>query len=298
MRVFITGAAGFIGRAVVNELLEAGHTIVGLARSEASAKWLQNKGIEVIRGTIEDTELLKRAASESDGVIHLAFDLNFSKFVENARVSNEAIRTFGATFAGSNRPLVLASGTIMIQSDPIATEDSECDMNNPINVRGIAEEEISRLASQGVRGSVVRLPPTVHSDDDHGFIYMIGQVARTKGVSVYVGDGHNRWPAGHRSDAARLFRLALEKGTPGARYHAVGEEGVAMKDIADALGQALGVPTVSKTPEEASEHLGGFMAHVIGIDNPSSSKKTQEQLGWTPTGRTLLEDIKAGAYTN
>ncbi|KAJ9371412.1 hypothetical protein DTO282E5_3815 [Paecilomyces variotii] len=298
MRVFVTGAAGFIGQAVVDDLLAAGHTVVGLARSESSAKWLQIKGVDVINGSIEDTEILKRGASESDGVIHLAFDHDFTKFAENVRVNNEAVLALGAALAGSNRPLVIASGTVMLQSRPIATEDSGADLSNPINIRAAAEDEVSKLASQGVRGSAVRLPPTVHGDGDHGFIYMIGQVARAKGQSVFVGDGHNRWPAVHRTDAARLFRLALEKGTAGARYHAVGEEGVAMKDIAGALGQALGVPTVSKTREEASKHFDGFMANVVSIDNPSSSKKTQEQLGWTPSGRTLLEDIKAGVYTN
>lgn len=298
MRIFITGAAGFIGQAVVNELLQAGHTIVGLARSEESVKWLESKGIEVIHGSIEDTELLKRAASQSDGVIHLAFDHEFNKFAENVKVNNKAIQALGAALAGTNRPLVLASGTVMLQSIPIATEDSKPDMSNPINIRGAAEEAVLSLTSQGVRGLVVRLPPTVHGDGDHGLIYIIGQAARTKGQSAYVGDGLNRWPAGHRSDAARLFRLAFEKGTAGSIYHAVGEEGVPMKEIAEALGESLGLPTVSKTPEEASEHFGGFMAHVVSVDNPSSSKKTQEQLGWTPSGRTLLEDIKAGVYTN
>jgi nucleoside-diphosphate-sugar epimerase len=297
MRVFVTGATGFIGQAVVKELLDAGHTVVGLARSESKAAELRAKGAEAIIGTIEDVEILKRGASDSEGVIHLAFNHDFTKFAENAKVEYSAIVAIGEALAESNRPFVITSGTLMLSKGELATEDSGADLVSFPNPRAGNEGEITKLATQGVRTSVIRLSPSVHGDDDHGFIYMITQMARAKGESVYIGDGQNKWPAVHRYDAARLYRLALEKGEPGARYHGVGEQGITMKEIAEAIGQEIGVPTVSKTFEEAQVHFGGFMAHAVGADNPTSSKKTQDLLGWTPTGRDLLADIKAGVYS-
>jgi nucleoside-diphosphate-sugar epimerase len=297
MRVFVTGATGFIGQAVVQELLDAGHTVVGLARSESKAAELRAKGADTIPGSIEDIESLKRGASESDGVIHLAFNHDFTKFAENAKVEYNAIVAIGSVLTGSNRPFVIASGTMMLTKGTLGTEDSDVDLVTFPNPRAGNEGEITKLAAQGVRTSSVRLSPTVHGDQDHGFINLITQVARTKGESVYIGDGQNKWPAVHRYDAARLFRLALEKGEPGAKYHAVGEEGIPMKEIAEAIGHELGVPTVSKTLEEAQVHFNDFMAFAVGADNPSSSTKTQEQLGWMPSERGLLADIKAGVYT-
>ncbi|KAJ5204512.1 uncharacterized protein N7498_005391 [Penicillium cinerascens] len=297
MRVFVTGATGFIGQAVVQELLDAGHSVVGLARSESKAEELRAKGVKSILGSIEDIETLKRGASESDGVIHLAFNHDFTKFAENAKVEYDAIVAIGAALAGSNRPFVIASGTMMLTKGVLGTEDSDADLVSFPNPRAPNEGEITKLAAQGVRASAVRLTPTVHGDDDHGFIYMITQIARAKGESAYIGDGQNKWPAVHRYDAARLFRLALEKGEPGAKYHAVGEQGIPMKDIAEAIGHELGVPAVSKTFEEAQVHFNGFMAFAVSVDNPSSSKKTQEQLRWTPSERGLVADIKAGVYT-
>lgn len=297
MRVFVTGATGFIGQAVVKELLNAGHTVVGLARSESKAAELRAKGVEAIIGTIEDVELLKRGASDSDGVIHLAFNHDFTKFAENAKVEYDAIVAIGEALAGSNRPFVITSGTLTLPKGELATEDSGVDLVSFPNPRAGNEGEITKLATQGVRTSAIRLSPTVHGDEDHGFIHKITQIARAKGESAYIGDGQNKWPAVHRYDAARLYRLALEKGEPGAKYHGVGEQGITMKEIAETIGQELGVPTVSKTFEEAQVHFDGFMAFVIGADNPTSSKKTQDQLGWTPTGRGLLADIKAGVYS-
>lgn len=298
MRVFVTGATGFIGQAVVQELLDAGHSVVGLARSDTSAEALKSKGVAVIRGSLEDLEAIKQGASESDGVINLAFNHDFTKFAENVKVEYTAIMAMSDILAGSNRPLVLASGTMMLPKGELATEDSRPDMNSPVNVRAATEKELDTLASRGVRASAIRLAPTVHGDGDHGFIHRITQVASAKGESIYIGEGFNRWPAVHRRDAARLFRLALEKGVAGTRYHAVAEEGVEWKDIAEAIGKAAAIPTVSKTFEQAMAHFdGSFIGLVVSADNPSSSKKTQEQLGWTPTGPTLLTDIKAGVYT-
>ncbi|KAJ5166962.1 uncharacterized protein N7482_005743 [Penicillium canariense] len=298
MRIFVTGATGFIGQAVVQELLNAGHAVVGLARSDASAAALQAKGVDVIRGSIEDIDVLQQGAAESDGIINLAFNHDFTQFAESVKVEHAAIMAMGDVLAGSNRPLVLASGTLMLPKGELATEDSIADLTSPMNVRASTEQEVATLASRGVRASAIRLSPTVHDDNDHGFIHWITKIARTKGASIYIGEGLNRWPAVHRSDAARLFRLALEKGTAGAKYHAVAEEGVAMKDIAEAIGRAASIPTVSKTFEEASEHFsGGFIVFPVSADNPSSSKKTQKELGWAPTGPTLLNDIEAGLYT-
>ncbi|KAJ5677007.1 uncharacterized protein N7477_002640 [Penicillium maclennaniae] len=287
MRVFVTGATGFVGQAVVQELLSAGHTVVGLARSESKAAELRAKGAEAIIGTTEDVEVLKRGASDSEGVIHLAFNHDFTKFAENAKVEYHAIVAMGETLAGSNRPFVITSGTLMLAKGELATEDSQVDLVTFPNPRAGNEGEITKLASRGVRALAVRLSPSVHGDEDHGFIYMITQIARAKEQMAAV----------HRYDAARLYRLALEKGEPGAKYHGVGEQGITMKEIAEAIGQELGVPTVSKSFEEAQAHFNGFMAHAVGADNPTSSQKTQEQLGWIPTGRGLLADIQAGVYT-
>lgn len=297
MHVFVTGASGFIGSAVLQELLSAGHTVTGLVRSDSAAAALEAKGAKASRGSLEDIDSIKRGASESDGVIHLAFNHDFTKFVENAQAERVAIEALGEVLAGSNRPLICASGTMMLPRGVLGTEYMGPESTSFPNPRAGNEELLVSLASKGVRSAAIRLSPTVHGEDDHGFIYRITQMARAKGVSAYVGDGLNHWPAVHRFDAARLFRLALEKGEAGARYHAVDEEGVPFKDIAEAIGKSLGVPTVSKTGEEVSAHFAGFMAHVVGADNRASSKKTQEQLGWTPTGPKLLADIEAGVYT-
>ncbi|KAJ5664175.1 hypothetical protein N7507_004906 [Penicillium longicatenatum] len=296
MHVFVTGATGFIGQAVVQELLDAGHTVTGLARSEASAKALQDKGVNVVRGSLEDIDCLKSTASKSDGVIHLAFNHDFTKFAENALAERTAVLAIADGLAGSNKPLVFASGTMSLAKGTVGTEDSPAEPNTPFSARTDTEQKVLDCSSKGVRVSCIRLSPTTHGDGDKGFIWMIAEFARANGQSVYVGDGLNRWPAVHRRDAARLFCLALEKGAAGSRYHAVAEEGIFMKDIAGAIGKATGLPTVSQDFEAASKHFAGFMVHPVMADNPASSKKTQEQLGWSPSERTILGDIEAGVY--
>ncbi|KAJ5084824.1 hypothetical protein NUU61_009403 [Penicillium alfredii] len=295
MHVFVTGATGFIGQAVVQELLGAGHTVTGLARSDASATALEAKGAKVVRGSIEDIETLKRAAADSDGVIHLAFNHDFTKFAENCQVDRTAIEALGASLAGSNRPLVITSGTLTLPKGQQGTENDTSDLGAPMNMRGETEQLILEFAAKGVRASVVRLPPSVHGDGDHGFVNVMTQTARAMGESFYIGDGLNRWPAVNRFDAALLYRLALEKGAAGKRFHAVGEEGIPLKEISEAIAQSLGVSAVSKSFEEVQRALG-ILAFPLSGDNPTSSRQTQEQLGWTYSGQGLLADIKAGVY--
>lgn len=296
MRVFVTGATGFIGQAVVQELLDAGHDVIGLARSEKSAAALQAKGADVIRGSLEDIESLKRGARQADGVINLAFNHDFTKYAENTNTEHAAVQAMGATLVGTNKPLVITMGTLVLPKGELGLEDSVIDYDDALNVRAKSEKEVDILAAQGVRASVVRLSPTVHGPRDYAFIHMLAQIARENGEAAYIGNGLNRWPAVHRLDAARLFRLAVEKGIAGARYHAAAEEGIPFKDIAEALGQSLSLPVVSKTPEEAPEYFRGFIAPLAGVDNPTSSKRTRETLGWKPFGPTLLEDIESGLY--
>lgn len=296
MHVFVTGATGFVGQAVVQELLDAGHTVSGLARSEASAQALQDKGVNVVRGSLEDIDCLKSAASKSDGVIHLAFNHDFTKFAENALAERTAVLAIIDALAGSNKPLVFTSGTMSLVKGKVGTEDSPAEANTPFSARTQTEQTLLDLSSKGVRVSCVRLSPTTHGDGDKGFVWMMAEFARANGQSVYVDDGLNRWPAVHRRDAARLFHLALEKGVAGRRYHAVAEEGVLMKDIAGAIGKATGLPTVSQNYEAASKHFAGFLVNPVMADNPASSKQTQEQLGWSPSERTILADIEGGVY--
>ncbi|KAJ5224761.1 uncharacterized protein N7469_008264 [Penicillium citrinum] len=296
MRVFVTGATGFIGQAVVQELLGAGHKVVGLARSEKSTTALKAKGAEVIRGSIEDLECLRRGALECDGVINLAFNHDFTKYEDNIKAEHAAVKTIGAALVGTNKPFVITLGTLVLPKGSLAAEDASINLEDPLNARAICEKEVDSLASRGVRASVVRLSPTVHGPGDRAFIYMLAQIAREKGVSAYIGKGLNRWPAVHRLDAARLFRLAIEKGTPGERYHAAAEEGIPFKAIAEAIGKDLEIPTVSISTEEAPVHFNGFLGSLVSVDNPSSSKRTQETLGWTPSESTLLHDIHSGIY--
>ncbi|KAJ5937953.1 hypothetical protein N7454_004295 [Penicillium verhagenii] len=296
MHVFVTGATGFVGQAVIQELLHAGHTVTGLARSEASATALQEKGVTAVRGSLQDIECLKSASSKADGVIHLAFDHDFTKFAENAHAERTALLAIIDALAGSNKPLVFTSGTMSLPKGELGTEDSPPETNTPFSARTETEQVALDLSSKGVRVSCVRLSPTTHGHGDKGFVWAIAEFARANGQSVYVGDGLNRWPAVHRRDAAQLFRLALENGVAGTRYHAIAEEGVFMKDVAEAIGKASGLPTVSVDFEAASKHFNGFMAYPASADNPASSKKTQEQLGWSWSEPTILADIEAGVY--
>jgi nucleoside-diphosphate-sugar epimerase len=292
MRVLVTGATGFIGSAIVEELINAGHQVLGLARSDAGAKSLIAGGAEVHRGSLEDLESLRRGAASADGVIHTAFIHDFSNYGPAAEADRRAIETLGGALAGSDRPLIVTSGTLLVQRQgSIATEE---DVHNPTFPRKSEEAALS-LAARGVHASVLRLPPSVHGNGDHGFVPRLISIAREKGVSAYIGNGLNRWPAVHRLDAAHLYRLALEKGTAGVSYHGVGDEGVPTREIAEVIGRHLNLPVVSKSREEAADHFG-WIARFFGIDGPASSALTQERLGWRPTQVGLIDDLNAEHY--
>lgn len=295
MRVFVTGASGFIGSAVVQELLDAGHEVVGLGRSDASADALAAAGAEVHRGNLDDLDSLRAGAGASDGVIHLAYVHDFSKFEDNARIDQRAIEAVGGVLAGSHRPLVIANGTLMLAADGRpATEEDGGDPAARFG-RRLNEQVLLGLADKGVRSASLRLPPTVHGKGDRGFIPMIIGVAREKGVSAYVGDGSNRWPAVHRLDAAPLFRLAVEQAPAGTVLHGVGEEGVPVREIAEVIGRHLDLPVVSIPAAQAPEHFG-FLGAFIGADSPASSALTRAQFRWQPAQPGLIDDLEQGHY--
>jgi nucleoside-diphosphate-sugar epimerase len=305
MRVFVTGASGWIGSAVVPELLEAGHTVVGLARSEESTAALSAAGVQVQRGSLDDLDDLHAAASASDGVIHLAFkhDLAFTgDFLGAATADRRAVEAFAQALEDSDRPLVIASGTLGVAPGQVATElDGHLDDpslavygEGPLARRATAEFVLS-LASRGIRSSVMRLPPTNHGDGDNGFMATLVAIARDKGVSGYIGDGTNRWPAVHRLDSARLFALAFDNAPAGSTLHAVADEGVPLRDIADVIGRHLGVPVVSIAPEDADGHFT-WLARFLGADSPASSALTRELLGWKPVQLGLLDDLDQEHY--
>jgi nucleoside-diphosphate-sugar epimerase len=305
MRLFVTGASGWIGSAVVPELIDAGHQVTGLARSDASAAALTAAGAAVQRGTIDDLDVLRSAAAASDGVIHLAFkhDIAFSGgFKEAADADRRAVDTFGEVLAGSDRPFVIASGTGLIAPGRVATERdghgtgaSVAHAGEGPAARQATAEATLALAERGVRSSVLRLPPTVHGDGDNGFMATIVGIARDKGVSACIGDGANRWPAVHRLDAAHLFRLAVEKAPAGSTLHAVADEGVPIRDVAEVIGRHLDVPVTSISPEEAGEHFT-WLAAFLGLDMPASSALTRDLLGWQPTQPGLIDDLEKGHY--
>jgi len=294
MRIFVTGATGFIGSAVVQELIQAGHQVLGLTRSDAGASFLTAAGAQVHRGDLEDLEALRSGAAQSDGVIHTAFQHDFSQFAASCELDNNAIDALGAVLAGSGRPLIVSGGTGIMAPGRLVTEDMDPPPINPAFPRA-SEQKAMAYVAKGVRASVVRLPQ-VHDPVKQGLITYLIAVARQKGVSVYVGEGANRWPAVHRLDCARLYRLVLEKGTAGGRYHPIGEEGVPLREIAEAIGRGLKIPVVSKTPEEALEHFG-WLGHFAAADIPVSSAITQQQLGWTPTGPGLIADLNEMRYS-
>ncbi|RAJ29252.1 SDR family oxidoreductase [Pedobacter cryoconitis] len=296
MRVFVTGATGFIGSAIVRDLIGAGHQVLGLARSDSAASLLLTAGAEVHRGDLEDLDSLQRGAALADGVIHTGFIHDFARFKEVSEIDRLAIEAIGAVLAGSDRPFIVTSGTALVSPGSLATEDI-------IPVPGVSthprmsEQAADAVAAKGVRISVVRLSPSVHGEGDHGFIPMLINIAREKGVSAYIGNGLNRWSAVHREDAAVLYRLALENTVAGARFHGAAEEGIPFRTIAAVIGQQLNIPVVSQSAEEAAVHFGWFIGFA-GLDCPASSKLTRERLNWHPAHTGLIPDMEQSDYFN
>jgi nucleoside-diphosphate-sugar epimerase len=292
VRVFVTGASGFIGSAVVPQLIGAGHQVVGLARSDDSARVIEAAGAEVLRGSLEDLDSLRMGASESDGIIHLAFIHDFANYESSARTDLHAVEAIGAVIEGTARPFLIASGVGTIAEGRPATEH---DAARPGFPRTPAAETTLALADSGVRSGVVRLPPTVHGEGDHGFISTLVDIARAKGVSGYVGDGSNRWPAVHRRDAAVLFRKALDDAPAGSVLHAVAEEGVPARTIAEVIGRHLGLPVASISRQAAAEHFG-WLEPVFAADLPTTSEVTRKLLDWEPSQPGLVDDLERGHY--
>jgi nucleoside-diphosphate-sugar epimerase len=294
MRVFVTGATGFIGSAVVRGLLDAGHEVLGLARSDQAAAAVAAAGAKVHRGDMGNLDSLRRGAAESDGVVHTAFNHDFSVSRLDASAADRlAVEAMAETLVGFDRPIVIASGTAGLSPGRLATEQTVPGSDSV--GRYAVEETAVSFAGRGVRPAVVRFPPTVHGRGDHGFIAMLIDIARNKGVSGYPGDGSNRWPAVHRLDAAHLFRLAVESAPAGARLHGVGEEGIPVREIAEVIGRRLGLPVAAIPPEEAAAHFG-FLGAFFALDCPASSALTQQLLGWHPAQPGLIADLETGHY--
>lgn len=296
MRVFVTGATGWIGSATVDELIAAGHDVVGLARSDKGAAALKAQHATVLQADLDDLEALRRGATEADAVIHLANKHDFANPAESNRAERAAVETFTEALAGTNRPFVLASGLAGLSEGRPSTEQDPSPFTGPESARGGGENLALDSVSRGVRTIAARFAPTVHGTGDHGFIALIVAAARKHGVSAYIGEGTNAWSAVHRSDAARLVRLGLEHAPAGTRLHAAAEPGIPTREIAEAIGRTLGLPVTSVAPQDAVEHFG-FIGRFFAMDMQATSIATRESLSWHPSGPTLIEDIEAGAYT-
>ena len=292
MRIFVTGATGFVGSAIVEGLIGAGYQVLGLARNDAAADALKRMGAEIHRGDLSDPKALSLAALECDGVIHTAYNHDWSQVAAAAEMDRSAIDAFREALSGTGMPLVIASAIGLLPPGRPTTEDDKGDPRTLGAIRMPSEEKAVALASENVRSSAIRLPPVVHDRTKQGLVTRMTALARQTGVSAYVQGGLNRWPAVHRRDAAELFRLAIEKGAPGSRYHAIAEDGIELRAIAEAIGRLVNVPAVSKTPEEAASHFG-FLAYFVGADFQASSTKTKEALGWNPTGTGLIADLES-----
>lgn len=296
MRVFVTGASGWIGSAVVPELIAAGHEVIGLARSDASADALAAAGATVQRGSLDDLDSLRTGAAAADGVIHLAFKHDFSNYAESGRTERAAVAALADTLVGTDRPFLFASGVALVSPGQLATENIASSFSGPDAPRGGGENFAFEYTDRGVRTVSLRFAPTVHGEGDHGFMAEIARVAREKGVSAYVGDGSNRWPAVHISDVARMIVLALEKAPAGSVVHGVGEEGISAREIAEVIGRKLDIPVESVAADDAAAHFG-WIGAFFALDIPASSARTQELLDWTPTHQGLVADLEAGYYT-
>jgi nucleoside-diphosphate-sugar epimerase len=294
MKVFVTGATGFIGSAVVTELIGAGHEVLGLARSESAAEALKTAGAGVHHGDLQDLDSLKNGAAAADGVIHTGFIHDFSRFKEVCEIDRLAIQAMGDALAGTNRPFIVTSGVALVSPGHLATEDIIPEPHSNKFPR-VSEETADEVSLKGVRAASVRLSPSVHDDGDYGFVPMLIDIARKKGVSAYIGEGLNHWNAVHRLDAAKLYRLALENATAKTRFHGVAEEAIAFREIAESIGKHLHLPVISISPDEAADHFG-WLAGFAAIDCPASSKITQERLDWHPSQLTLLDDMERGKY--
>jgi nucleoside-diphosphate-sugar epimerase len=295
MRVFVTGATGFVGSAVIEELIGAGHQVLGLARNAEAAGMLERRGVAVHPGDVSAPDSLAAAARACDGVIHTAFIHNFADIATSGKIDVAAIQAMGEAMAGSGKPLVVTSATAVLPASVMGKEDDATDPGSAGKHRIPSEQATLALAARGVRASVLRLPLSVHGDGDHGFVPALIAIAREKGVSAYIGDGENRWPAVHRLDAARLFRLVVEQGAAGACYHSVADNGVPTRHIAELIGRHLNLPVAAKSREEAIAHFG-WLAHFFGRDCPASSAQTQGELGWRPVHPGLIADLDRPAY--
>ncbi len=295
MRIFLTGGTGFVGSAVMKELIDAGYEIIALARSEAAANLLRDEGVQVYFGNLEEPESLRKGIELADGVIHTAFNHDFSNFKNNCEMDRRVIEAIGTMIKGSNHPFLITSAIGVLPQGKLVTEENMPDFGLSAHFRAATEEAAELVRKNGGRVSVIRLAPTVHGEGDHNFIPTLIKIAREKGVSAYIGEGENRWPAVHRLDAAKLYRLILENDYNGERFHAVGEEGIPFKEIAYAIGRGLNVPVVSITAEKATEHFGWF-SNFAKLDIPASNRLTREKLGWQPSQDGLLEDLLEGHY--